>query len=118
MVLDDSRNTYQKARIQTQEARQSYNSLIARLERESNGMAIFTSGPEHVQTALMGVVKLKNQAQTLQTQLRDLIHSLEEFQQTRGAQAHAAINETNVAQLYERIRYQALQALAEEEELQ
>ncbi len=118
MVLDDSRNTYQKARLQTQEARQIYNSLVARLERESNGLAIFASDQKHVQSALLGVLKLKNQAQTLQTQLTGLIHSWEEFQQTRGAQTHAAINETNVAQLYERIRYQALQAQAEEEELQ
>ncbi len=118
MTLDDSRNTYQKARLVTQEARQNYNNLVARLERDSNGIVVFASDPQHVQGALLAVIKLKNQAQTLQTQLAGLIHSWEEFQQARGAQAQATINEAAIARLYERIHYQALQAQAEEEELQ
>jgi len=118
MALDDSRNTYQKARLQTQEARQHYNNLAARLERESNGIAAFAGDPKQVQSALLGVIKLKNQAQALQTQLTALIHTWEEFQQIRDAQLQAAVNEATIAQLYERIRHQALQAQAEIEELQ
>ena len=116
--LDESRNTYQKARLHTQEVRQLSNNLVARLERESNGIAAFAADQKRVQGALLGVIRLKNQAQSLQTQLAGLIHTWEEYQKAQEARAQAAINETNVAQLYERIRYQALQAQAEEEELQ
>ena len=118
MALDDSRNTYQKARFQTQEVRQSYNNLLARLERASNGVAAFANDQQLVQSALLGVIKLKNQAQSLQMQLSSLISTWEEYQRAREAREQAVINETNVARLYERIRYQALQAQAEEEELQ
>ncbi len=118
IALDDSRNTYQKARFQTQEVRQSYNNLLARLERASNGVAAFANDQQLVQSALLGVIKLKNQAQSLQMQLSSLISTWEEFQKAREAREQAVINETNVAHLYERIRYQALQAQAEEEELQ
>lgn len=118
VALDESRNTFQKARLHTQEVRQLSNNLLARLERESNGIAAFAGDQKRVQDALLGVIRLKNQAQSLQTQLVSLIHTWEEHQKAQEAQAQAAINETNIAQLYERIRYQALQAQAEEEELQ
>ncbi|MFL5624036.1 MAG: TIGR02680 family protein [Ktedonobacteraceae bacterium] len=116
--LDDVRTKYQKARLQTQEARQSFNNMVAQLERDSNGIAAFASDPQRVQDALMGVIKLKNQAQSLHTQLAGLINTWEEFQKAREAQVQAISNETNIAQLYERIRHQALQAEAEEDELQ
>jgi hypothetical protein len=118
IALDETRSTYQKARINTQEARQHYNNLTARLERDSNGIAAFAGDQKRVQGALLGVIQLKNQVQSLQTQLAGLIHTWEEYQKAKDARAQAAINETNVAGLYERIRYQALQAKSEEEELQ
>ncbi len=118
LVLDDARTKYQKARLQTQEARQSFNNLVAQLERDSNGIAAFAGDSQRVQDALMGVIKLKNQAQSLYTQLAGLINTWEEFQKAREARAQAASNETNIAQLYERIRHQVLQAQAEEDELQ
>src|SRR5260370_36745154 len=105
MALDDSRNTYQKARLQTQEARQHYNNMAARLERESNGIAAFAGDPKQVQSALLGAIKLKNQAQALQTQLTALIHTWQEFQQTADAQGQAAINPPTIAQLNERTRH-------------
>src|SRR6266487_3268108 len=115
--LDSNRSAYQKAHLQTQEARQSFNNLVARLERDCNGISTLASDPQRVQDALLSVIKLKNQAQSLLTQLAGLINTWEESQRAREAQAHAAIDERNTAQLYERIRYQALQAQAEEEEL-
>ena len=118
LALDGNRNAYQKAHSQTQEARQGFNNVAARLERDSNGIAVFASEMQRVQDALLGVIKLKNQAQSLQTQLAGLINSWEESQRAREAQLQAATNETHIAQVYERIRYQALQAQAEEEELQ
>ena len=95
MALDDSRNTYQKARFQTQEVRQSYNNLLARLERASNGVAAFANDQQLVQSALLGVIKLKNQAQSLQMQLSSLISTWEEYQKAREAREQAVINETN-----------------------
>ncbi|TMC91759.1 MAG: hypothetical protein E6J22_10610, partial [Chloroflexi bacterium] len=89
-----------------------------RLERDSNGITIFASDAQRVQDALLGVIKLKNQAQSLQMQLAGLSNSWEESQKAREAQAQAEINEVHIAQVYERNRYQALQAQAEEEELQ
>ena len=115
--LDSNRSAYQKAHLQTQEARQSFNNLVARLERDCNGISPLAGDPQRVQDALLSVIKLKNQAQSLLTQLAGLINTWEESQRAREAQAHAAIDERNTAQLYERIRYQALQAQAEEEEL-
>src|SRR2546426_2797756 len=115
--LDSNRSAYQKAHLQTQEARQSFNNLVARLERDCNGISPLASDPQRVQDALLSVIKLKNQAQSLLTQLAGVINTREESQRAREAQAHAAIDESNTAQLYERIRYQALQAQAEEEEL-
>ena len=43
LTLDDLRSRYQKARLQTQEARQVYNTLLAQLERESKGIAPLAS---------------------------------------------------------------------------
>ena len=62
LTVDDLRSKYQKARLQTQEARQAYNRLLAQLERECKGIAQLASDAKHVQSTLMGVVKLKNQA--------------------------------------------------------
>ncbi|HEX6483020.1 MAG TPA: SbcC/MukB-like Walker B domain-containing protein [Ktedonobacteraceae bacterium] len=118
IALDETRSIYQKARLHTQEARQHCNNLIARLERESNGIAAFAGDQKRVQGALLGVIQLKNQAQSLHAQLAGLIHTWEEYQKAKDARTQAVINESNVASLYERIRYQALQAQAEEEELQ
>ncbi|OLB60580.1 MAG: hypothetical protein E6J48_13115 [Chloroflexi bacterium] len=118
MALESNRSAYQKAHLQTQEARQRFNNLTARLERDSNGITIFASDAQRVQDALLGVIKLKNQAQSLQMQLAGLSNSWEESQKAREAQAQAEINEVHIAQVYERNRYQALQAQAEEEELQ
>lgn len=118
LALESNRGAYQKAHLQTQEVRQRFNNLTARLERESNGITIFASDAQRVQDALLGVIKLKNQAQSLQMQLAGLINSWEESQKAREAQAQADINEVHIAQVYERNRYQALQAQAEEEELQ
>src|SRR5256884_1546195 len=118
LALESNRSAYQKAHLQTQEARQRFNNLTARLERDSNGITIFASDAQRVQDALLGVIKLKNQAQSLQMQLAGLSNSWEESQKAREAQAQAEINEVHIAQVYERNRYQALQAQAEEEELQ
>src|SRR2546421_712254 len=118
LALESNRSAYQKSHLQTQEARQRFNYLTARLQRDSNGITIFASDAQRVQDALLGVIKLKNQAQSLQTQLAGLSNSWEESQKAREAQAQAEINEVHIAQVYERNRYQALQAQAEEEELQ
>ena len=117
LTLDDLRSKYQKARLQTQEARQEYNRLLAQLERESKGIAPLASDAKRVQSTLMGVVKLKNQATSLQLQLRNIINTWEEHQRTRDAQERAKINEANVAALYERIQQQFLEAQAEANEL-
>ncbi len=117
LALDSNRSAHQKAHAQTQEARQGFNNLVARLERDSNGIAVFAANPQRVQDALLGVIKLKNQAQSLQTQLAEIINTWEESRRARAAQAQAVTDETNAAQMYERNRYQALRAQAEEEEL-
>jgi len=65
----------------------------------------------------MGAVKLKNQARSVQTQWASLSNSWEEYQKAGEALEKAKTNEANVARLYERVRYQALQVQAEEEEL-
>jgi hypothetical protein len=117
LTLDELRSKYQKARLQTQEARQAYNRLLAQLERESKGIAPLASDAKRVQSTLMGVVKLKNQATSLQMQLRNIINTWEEHQRTRDAQERAKINEANVSALYERIHQQFLEAQAEANEL-
>ena len=115
--LDDNRARYQKARQQTQEARQAYNILLAQLERESKGMPSLASDAKLVQTTLMGVVKLQNQAKSLQVQQASMINSWEEQRQAREAQENAKINAANVAALYERLHQQVLEARAEANEL-
>jgi SbcC/RAD50-like, Walker B motif len=117
LTLDDLRGKYHKARVQTQEARQAYNKLLAQLERESKGIAPLASGINCVQNALMGVVKLKNQATSLHMQLGNIIDTLEEHQRTLEAQIRAKINEVNITALYERIHQQFLEARAESNEL-
>ncbi len=118
LALDDARGKYQKTHLQTQEARQHSNVIIATLERESNGIAALASELRHVQNALMGVVKLKNSARSLQLQLSSIIHTWEDYQKASEALEKSRANEANVLQMYERVRSQALQAKAEVEELQ
>ncbi len=118
IAVDNARNKYQKARLQTQELRQQYNALVAQLERESRGMAQLVGDARRVQAALLGMLKLKNQARTLQNQLTNVLHTWEEYQKVRAALERAKANAINVASLYERVRSQALQAQAEMEELQ
>lgn len=117
-ALDDARGKYQKARLQTQEARQHSNALIAQLERESNGIGAFASDPKRVQNALMGMVKLKNQARSLQIQLATIPSNWEEYQKVGEALEKAQANVAKVASLHEYARNQALQAQAEANELQ
>jgi uncharacterized protein (TIGR02680 family) len=117
LTLDDLRGKYQKARLQTQEARQAYNTLLAQLERESKGIAILASDAKRVQSTLMGVVKLKNQAKSLQMQLGNILNTWEEHRRAQEAQDRAKINEANVTALYERIHQQFLEAQAEANEL-
>src|SRR6266516_2060831 len=117
LTLDDLRGKYQKARLQTQEARQAYNAILALLERESKGIAPLASDIKRVQNTLLGVVKLKNQATSLQMQLGNIIDTLEEHQRTQEAQERAKINEVNVTALYERIHQQFLEAQSEANEL-
>jgi Putative exonuclease SbcCD, C subunit len=118
ITLESNQNTYQKARLQTQAAWQRFNSLVARLERECNGNAAFASERQRVQSALQSVIQLQSQARSLQTQLDSLHHAWEECHSAREAQQQAATNEANVASLYERLHAQAIQARAEENELQ
>ncbi len=118
VTVDNTRGKYQKARLQTQEVRQQYNALIAQLERESRSIGQFASDARRVQTALMGMVNLRNQARTLQNQLGNLIHTWQEYQKASTRLEQARSNEINVTSLYERVRSQALQVQAEMEELQ
>src|SRR5450759_2601543 len=78
----------------------------------------FASERQRVQGALLGVIQLQNQARSLQTQLSSLNHAWDECHSAREAQQQAATNEANVASLYERLRSQAIQARAEENEWQ
>jgi len=118
LTLDEARSKYQKTHLQTQETRQSCNAVIATLERESNGIAPLANELRHVQNALMGVVKLKNSAKSLQLQLSSIIHTWEDYQKATESLEKARANDTNVLSMYERVRSQALQARAEMEELQ
>ncbi len=118
IAVDNARSKYQKARQQTQDVRQQYNALLVQLERESRGMTQFVGDARSVQAALLGMLKLKNQARTLQNQLTNVLHTWDEYQKVRAALERAKANEINVAALYERVRSQALQAQAEMEELQ
>ncbi len=117
LALDDIRSKYQKARLQTQEARQSCHTVIAQLERESKGIGPLASDAKRVQSALMGTVKLKNQVKSVQIQLASLTNTWEEHQQSRETLEKAKTNESNVTRLYERIHQQTLQVQAEVAEL-
>src|SRR6266704_1334708 len=117
-AMDDARGKYHKARQQTQEARQNYNTLTAQLERESTGIGALASDPRRVQKALMGMVKLKNQARTVKNQLTAIPGNWEEYQKVRDALEKARSNAAKVADLNDYARNQALQAQAEENELQ
>jgi archaellum component FlaC len=117
-ILDDARSKYHKARLQTQEARESRNALVAQLERESKEIAVLAGDPKQVQKALMGTMELKNQARSLHTQLASISHTWEEYQKSRETLEKAKTNEANIAHLYERVHNQALQARAQLEELQ
>lgn len=118
MTLEGARTKYQKARQQTQEIRQQYNTITARLERACQGIVLLVSDAKRVQVALMGVVKLANQARSLQNQLTTLSNTWEECQKAHEAMERAEANERNVSQLYERIRHQHSQVQAEMNELQ
>jgi len=118
VALDDARGKYQKARQQTQEARQNYNTLTVQLERESSGIGALASDSRQVQKALMGMVKLKNQARTVKNQLTAIPSNWEEYQKVGDALEKARTNAAKVADLYDYARNQALQAQAEENELQ
>src|SRR5262249_11062831 len=87
-------------------------------ERESKGVVPLASDLKRTQHALMEVVELKNQAQSLQNQLAGVIHTWEECQQATASHEQAHKTMANTASLYERIYAQVLQARAEEEELQ
>jgi uncharacterized protein (TIGR02680 family) len=117
LALGDIRSKYQRARLQTQEARQSCNTVIAQLERESKGIGALVSDAKRVQSVLMGTVELKNQVKSVQMQLASLINTWEEHQQARETLEKAKTNESNVTHLYERIHQQALQVQAEVTEL-
>jgi hypothetical protein len=66
----------------------------------------------------MGMVRLKNSAQSLQIQLGNLSHAWEDYQKAREAREQARINEANVARVYDNMRQQTTQAQAELAELQ
>ena len=118
MTQESGRTKYQKARQQTQELRQRYNSLLAQLERESEGNSAFASDAKRVQVALLAMVKLKNQSRAAQNQLRTIAYTWEEYQKLRAALGQAQANESNVSSLAERVRTQVVQVQAELAELQ
>ncbi len=117
-ALDASHDKYQKARQQTQEMRQRYNTLLVQLERASDGNAVFASDTRRVQTALLAMIKLKNQARTLKNQLQTVIYTWQEYQKQRTGLEQAQTNERNVGGLAERVRTQFVQVQAELSELQ
>ncbi len=116
-ALDEARNKYNKARVQTQEVRQQFNSLLIQLERESNGIGALASDAKQVQNALIGTIKLKNQARSLHIQLAAILSNWEEVRRARAALENARTNAAQVAHLHEYARNQFLQAQAEEQEL-
>ncbi len=118
LALDDVTVKYQKARQQTQEARQMYTSYVAQLERESQGIGPLATNTKQVHRALEGTMNLKTQAKTLHLQLNTLIHTWNDYQKDKVSLEKASSNEANVIALYERVRQQALQVRAEYQELQ
>ncbi|EFH85969.1 TIGR02680 family protein [Ktedonobacter racemifer] len=117
-TLNTARDRYQKARQHTQEARQSYNTITAQLERESQGVSALASDAGRVQATLFSVIELKNQANSLQTHFQSLAHSWEEYQRASATLEQAQANEVNSTHLYEHVHQQMLQARAEMEEFQ
>lgn len=117
LTLDESRSKYQKARQQTQELRQSFNALLAQLEKAGRGVAALATDAKRVQSALFGAIKLKNQARSLHMQLTSIVSGWEELQQAKETCSQAKTSEANTALLFERIQSQLLQAQAEEQEL-
>jgi uncharacterized protein (TIGR02680 family) len=117
-TLESGRIKYQKARQQTQDLRQRYNSLLAQLERESDGNNAFVSDSKRVQIALLAMVKLKNQSRAAQNQLRTIAYTWEEYQKLCATLRQAQANESNVNSLAERVRTQVVQVQAELAELQ
>ena len=117
LALDDGSGKYQKARQHTQEVRQLYTSLVAQLERESQGIGPLATDTKQVQRALEGTMSLRTQARTLQVQFGTLIRTWNEYQKDSTSLETARTNEATSTALYERVRQQALQTRAEFEEL-
>lgn len=118
LTLADASGKYQKARQQTQEARQAHNALVAQLERKSQGIGSLSTSTKQVQRAIESTMSLRTQGRSLQLQLRTLVQLWEDYQRDKASLEKAKSNEINVANLYERVRQQALQAQAEFQELQ
>ena len=118
LTLDDGNGKYQKARQQTQELRQQYTSLVAQLERESQGIGPLATHTKQVQRALEGTMSLRTQAKTLQVQFGTLLRTWNDYQQDQTSIQTAKTNETTSTALYERVRQQAMQTRAEFQELQ
>ncbi len=118
LTLDDGNGKYQKARQQTQELRQQYTSLVAQLERESQGIGPLATHTKQVQRALEGTMSLRTQAKTLQVQFGTLLRTWNDYQQDQTSIQTARTNETTSTALYERVRQQAMQTRAEFQELQ
>ncbi len=117
LALDDGNGKYQRARQHTQELRQHYTSLVAQLERESQGIGPLATDTKQVQRALEGTMSLRTQARTLQVQFGTLIRTWNEYQKDSTSLETARTNEATSTALYERVRQQALQSRAEFEEL-
>ncbi len=117
LTMSSNQEKYQKARQQTQDARQIYNTLTAQLERASQGTSLFVSSAEPVSKALLATNNLQQQGQNLQTQFVSLAHQIEEGQTIRAALARARENENNTASLHDRIQAQVMQVQAELDEL-
>ena len=117
LALDDGNGKYQRARQNTQELRQLYTSLVAQLERESQGIGPLATDTKQVQRALEGTMSLRTQAKTLQVQFGTLIRTWNEYQKDSTSLETARANETTSTSLFDRVRQQALQTRAEFEEL-
>jgi uncharacterized protein (TIGR02680 family) len=118
MTWEASRDRYQKARQQTQEVRQRSNALQIQLERASEGNVAFASDAKRVQTALLALVTLKNQARTVKNQLQTVIYTWQEYQKQRASLEQARTSERTAGTLTERARTQVVQIQAEIAELQ
>ncbi|GER86493.1 TIGR02680 family protein [Dictyobacter vulcani] len=117
-VLEKNRDRYQKSHQQTQELRQQYNLQRGQLERLVEGHDGLVRGGEQIQQTLLAMVQLQNQARTLQSQFVQLQQTWEECGQIRAVATRSQENEQHVADLYDRIKKQAVQIRAELTELQ